>query len=275
MGPGDHKCHDGQARIATVKTRDKHDEVIVQEKLDGSNVGVARIGEHKLIPLGRAGYPAISSRFLQHRLFHNWVFENATRLLAVLQPGERLVGEWLAQAHGTRYDLNRWGDDLEPFVAFDLMIGQQRTPYMEFVERTRPGCFFYPPEISRGSAISIERVMEVIGDTNGKYCAVDPVEGAVWRVERDKLTDRHSGKRKRVVDFLVKYVRPDKIDGCYLPSVSGSGPIWNWRPPAPKAEEAQHCRYCGEVMDGPLCDNPDCEMEVEQAAEAGEEGQHG
>jgi len=33
MGPGDHKCHEGQARIATAKVRDKNDEIFVQEKL--------------------------------------------------------------------------------------------------------------------------------------------------------------------------------------------------------------------------------------------------
>ena len=41
IGPGDHKCHEGQERIATVKSRNKHDVIIVQEKLDGSNVAVA------------------------------------------------------------------------------------------------------------------------------------------------------------------------------------------------------------------------------------------
>ena len=38
MGEADHKCSEGQARIATEKARDKHDRVICQEKLDGSNV---------------------------------------------------------------------------------------------------------------------------------------------------------------------------------------------------------------------------------------------
>lgn len=33
MGPGDHSCELGQARIATLKARDRHDHVIVQEKL--------------------------------------------------------------------------------------------------------------------------------------------------------------------------------------------------------------------------------------------------
>lgn len=47
--------------------------------------------------------------------------------------------------------------------------------------------------------------------------ALDPVEGAVWRVER-----RGGG------DFLAKYVRPDKTDGCYLPEVSGRAAVWIW-----------------------------------------------
>src|SRR5438552_2604172 len=73
MGPGDHKLNEGQARILTEKTRDRHDVIIVQEKLDGSNVAVARVGR-VLMPLIRAGYPAISSKYEQHRLFAAWVF---------------------------------------------------------------------------------------------------------------------------------------------------------------------------------------------------------
>jgi hypothetical protein len=54
LGPGDHKCEAGQARIATFKARDRHDHIIVQEKLDGANVGVARV-DGVLYPLVRAG----------------------------------------------------------------------------------------------------------------------------------------------------------------------------------------------------------------------------
>jgi hypothetical protein len=32
------------------------------------------------------------------------------------------------------------------------------------------------------------------------------------------------------VDFLAKWVRPDKVDGMYLPEISGKEPVWNWRP---------------------------------------------
>ena len=68
MGAGDHHCDKGQARIATEKARDRHDTIIVQEKLDGSNVGAARI-DGAIYPLGRAGYLADTSKFRQ-----NWDF---------------------------------------------------------------------------------------------------------------------------------------------------------------------------------------------------------
>ena len=70
MGPADKHCHPGQAKIATVKERDKNDEVIVQEKLDRSNVGVAKING-QIVALTRAGYLASTSAFEQHHLFHS------------------------------------------------------------------------------------------------------------------------------------------------------------------------------------------------------------
>lgn len=155
MGPGDHACHEGQQRIATEKARDKHDVIIVMEKVDGSNVGIARVGD-EIHALGRAGYLAQSSKYEQHQLFAAWVRESEEFWRDMLQPGERLVGEWLAQAHSTRYTL-----PLGPFAAFDLMVGE--------------------------------------------------------------------------FDFMAKWVRPDKIDGKYLPGTATSVSeieIWNWRPTA-------------------------------------------
>jgi hypothetical protein len=50
------------------------------------------------------------------------------------------------------------------------------------------------------------------------HCAIDPIEGVVYRVER-----------MDAVDFLAKYVRPEKRDGIYLPEISGRAAVWNWR----------------------------------------------
>lgn len=63
--------------------------------------------------------------------------------------------------------------------------------------------------------------------------ALEPVEGAVWRVERDDPR-----LKKRVVDFLAKYVRGEKEDGKYLPMAAHPErePVWLWKP---KDEENQ------------------------------------
>lgn len=223
MGPGDHKCHEGQERIATQKSRDRHDHIIVQEKLDGSNVGVAKLNS-RILPLTRAGYLADTSRFEQHHRFHKWVMQNQDRFAAVIEEGERLCGEWLLQAHGTRYDCPH-----EPFVAFDLMKGSERLNYDLFLARISAGNFVSPHLIHRGAPFPVEEAMRLL-HVYGFHGALDPVEGAVWRVERNDLIRPSGGERKLVVDFLVKYVRPDKIDGCYLPEISSGPEIFNRYP---------------------------------------------
>jgi hypothetical protein len=72
--------------------------------------------------------------------------------------------------------------------------------------------------IHDGDAISVEAVLEKLGP-NGSHGSIDPVEGAVWRVERNGQ-----------VDFLAKWVRPDKIDGKYLVGINGvTEETWNWK----------------------------------------------
>lgn len=217
VGPGDHVCERGQARIATERQRDVKDRVIVLEKLDGSNVAVARIGD-EIVALIRAGYRADEGRYEQHRLFDRWVRVAAARFLAVLVDGERLCGEWLAQAHGTRYVLTH-----EPFVAFDLMRGDTRLPYDVLLERVKSGLFTTPKLIHWGPPLGIADALRLLGPF-GAHGAMDSVEGAVWRVERQR---RRDGIASWEVDFLAKYVRHDKRDGCYLPEISGGPAVWN------------------------------------------------
>ena len=210
-GPGDHHITDGQAQICWTQARDRHDRVLVQEKLDGSNVAVAKING-TLIPLVRAGYPAITSPYPHHALFAAWAQAHAARFAAVLQEGERLVGEWFALAHGTRYALPH-----EPFVAFDLMREATRLPYDAFQARL-DGRFVTPAVIHDGPPCPLETAQAYLA-TGGRHGALDPPEGAVWRVER-----------RGQVDFLAKWVLPDKVDGRYLPEISGQEALWLWTP---------------------------------------------
>jgi hypothetical protein len=231
LGPSDKQAQSGQVIIATQKKRDKYDLIIVSEKLDGSNVGVLKAADGSLIPLTRKGYEATSSPFLQHKYWSVWVWENSERFNQLLQPGEWCVGEWCIQAHGTRYVFNG-----EPFFLFDIFrnLKRQRVTIEELYQRNnilaKP---FEVPDILDKYCIGcmpLETIIEVLeAEPYGKHGAVDPIEGYVWRIER-----------KGIVDFLVKYVRPEKEDGIYLPERTGEKPVYNyWED---KSECIEHLR---------------------------------
>lgn len=195
MGPADHHCSPGQQVICTEKKRDKHDNIIVQEKLDGGNVGIAKVSG-KILAITRAGYLAETSPYKTHHAFKIFVQDNYARFDKVLNEGERLCGEWLLTSVGTKYNLPH-----EPLVIFDLMTGSERTPINILYERLK-GEFVMPRLLGVG-CMTIEQALTEIS-TSG-HGAIEPVEGIIWRVER-----------KGKVDFLCKYVRPEKVDGKYL-----------------------------------------------------------
>lgn len=203
LGPGDHRVNFGQERIATVKARDRHDVVIVQEKLDGSNTSVALLNG-QVLALNRAGYLAQTSPYPQHRLFARWVRDREDLFHAILEDGERLVGEWIALTHSIHYDLPH-----EPFVPFDLMREAKRATQAEVLDRI-DGRLPTPQVLATGPTL----VGAIMDAKPGHGSAV--TEGAVWRVER-----------KGKVDFLTKWVRPTLIPGALLSSITGKPDVWN------------------------------------------------
>lgn len=197
----DNVANPGQQNILTSKERDYRDTIVVQEKLDGSNCCVAKIN-NELFCLTRKGYLAKSSPFYQHHYFDKWVQRNFNRFNELLKNGERVVGEWLMQAHGTRYFLPH-----EPFVVFDLINeNNERLNFLNLLKRTAKFDFVLPKLLHIGQPLSLKKAKSMIKNESG-HGAIDPIEGVVYRCERH---DR--------VDFLCKYVRPEKIDGYYLDS---------------------------------------------------------
>lgn len=209
MTPADKHCEQGQQKIMTEKSRDRNDLIIVQEKLDGSNCSVAKVGG-QIIALTRAGYTAETSPYEQHHYFATWVGKQKERFDKLLNEGERVVGEWLMQAHGTRYELTH-----EPFVVFDIMTKHERTLYHDFLLRVLPLNFIVPKLIHIGQPLKLERAKKMISESG--HGAIDPVEGIMYRCERE-------GR----VDFLAKWVRPDKVDGKFLPELNGGHTHWNF-----------------------------------------------
>lgn len=221
MSTDDQILHIDAAKRCTEKCRDG-DVVYVQEKLDGSCVSAYRPSvdghQHKIIALGRGGDLAQNSQNEGRRLWAAFVEEHRERFLAVLEPDERIVGEWLCLVHGTRYT-----HILEPFVAFDILRGHERLGYAALQTRLQRGNWQMPLCIHQGGALSVDEAIQKLG--SGAYQAMDPVEGAIWRIER-----LHGKTKKIHVDLIAKYVRPDKIDGRFLPEKTGASALWNWHP---------------------------------------------
>ena len=121
-----------------------------------------------------------------------------------------MVGEWLALAHSTRYQLSH-----EPFVVFDVCSGDSSMSTARMDERIGPR-FARPQVLHRGVAVSVGEIDARLGEL-GHHGAIDRTEGAMWRVERGE-----------VVVARAKFVRPGKTDGALLPENSGAPAVWNW-----------------------------------------------
>ena len=235
LGPGDHRCSETMAQLATGERRDKHYRVWVTEKLDGSCVSILR-KDGLLLPLVRSGYLATSSPYEQHWHFHNWVMAHQGRFLDLLkEDGDRVVGEWIMQAHGTRYRLTKspchpWMGQ-EPWAAFDLFDGNERVCHPEAREQIKEAGFLVPRLLNEREPMTSEVAMAALDKHTGFPEAQDPREGCVWRVEHNDLIDPGRRRdREWKFKFLVKYVRSGKEDGKYLPEMSGEEPVWNWYP---------------------------------------------
>ena len=213
LGPRDYSINEGQARILTEKARDRYDTITVSEKLDGSCSAVAKVNG-SIIPLTRAGYVATTSEFEHYHHFAHWVREREHVFGALLDEGERVVGEWLGMAHGTIYNLT----NTQPWRPFDLFLSNnERACTAEFEIRVELATLQPVMYLHYGGPISVDNALALL-DRFGMPTAGGSQEGVVYRCER-----------KGKVDFLAKFVRPEKVDGCYLPNEERE-PLWLWRP---------------------------------------------
>ena len=214
LGPGDYFMTPGQERIITEKLRDKHDNVLAFEKYDGSNVGVAKVGG-KIHALTRSGYLASTSPYKQHHLFAVWVARREKMFNAMLNEGERIAGEWMAQAHGLLYNIS--GD---PIVFFDYFDAQnQRVIYEELGAKAIQFGIPIPRKLHDGGCVTVAGLLPLLNQKTKGMESVELPEGIVFRVER-----------KGKVDFLGKWVRPDFIPGIHCINVNECDLKWNVSP---------------------------------------------
>lgn len=211
LGEGDYYIGEGQERILTIKERDKHDNILVFEKYDGSNVGIAKF-ENKIFALTRSGYEASTSPYKQHHYFANWVKKRELLFADMLQNGERITGEWLAQAHGLVYKI-----EIEPIVFFDYFTkNNERVLFEELLATATKYGLQLPRQLHEGRAKSVESVLPLLNEKTKGIESVGLPEGMIYRVER-----------KSKVDFLAKWVRSDFTTGKYCINIDESDLTWN------------------------------------------------
>ena len=208
LGPADRTADAGLSARCVGEGR-PGDRVIVSEKLDGTCVAIVRDASG-LGAYGRDGMRCAASRNEGRRAFAAWVEDRAAAWREVLAAGERLVCEWLALAHGTRYELPHG-----PAVAIDGFGPGGRFCLDEVHRRAEAMGLPAARVLHDGGAVAVSEVMARLGE-RGHHGALEEAEGVVYRIER-------GGK----VIGLAKHVRPGKIDGLYLADRTGGAHAWN------------------------------------------------
>ena len=212
LGPADHSITESQTELFTGIRKRHGDRFIVTEKIDGSCVSIAK-HDNDILSLSRSGYLASDCPYEVHKAFNRWTLQRKSRLSILLLNGERLVGEWLYTAMGTKYLID---DPERLLIGFSIINEKGRIPFDEFKSRMTDTGLLQAHVISDGPAISPEEAMAYLG-SNGFHGALDGTEGAVWV---------HESKGK--FQSIAKFVKHDKIDGKYIPSISGKDEITNY-----------------------------------------------
>jgi len=132
-------------------------EVVLQEKLDGANVGVFFRSASEPVCQKRAGLLAGREK-QQYNAFRNWVWEHVEGLWTALGTRWVLFGEWLWQTHAIRYDALP-----SFFIAFDLLDrGAGRFLASAAVREMVGGLVTTVPEFWRGRAGSAAKLAVLI-----------------------------------------------------------------------------------------------------------------
>lgn len=238
VGEHDKYVHEGQERIILNGGRDKHDRITVTLKLDGTNVGVAKING-EIVALQRKGYACESSPYRQHHEFSKWVKANNERFDKLLHEGDRIAGEWLWQASGIKYKIVG-----EPFFAFDYFPyygeGKERMSRAAMVEHldvngpwVRRAPLLYDSRSQQGDRAGLASFKGLLKthQLRGLLDHVTPWDDSreiPWHEEHEGLIFRV--ERKGKFDFLAKWVRQDYQPGRYLNGIglpADADPILN------------------------------------------------
>jgi|TARA_B100001057_G_scaffold458808_1_gene508425 ATP-dependent RNA circularization protein (DNA/RNA ligase family) len=155
-------------------------EVLVEEKLDGANLGISIDSNFELQVQNRGQY--LRTPFTgQFSRLNGWLGQHSFRLIDNLRPGQILFGEWCAARHSMDYtSLPDW------FLLFDVYDLQKK----KFWSSHRRNSFASKlglkvvPNLYQGK-IELNQLVELLANSESHYRA-GPPEGIIIRKQSDQ-----------------------------------------------------------------------------------------
>lgn len=152
-------------------------DVVVEEKLDGANVGMSLALDGSLRAQNRGQYLA-EPHAGQFARLPSWLAQHGEGLRAVLKPNLILFGEWCAARHSLGYaTLPDW------FLLFDV-YDRSADRFWSSARRNalaRSAGLVTVPQVLHGKA-TVPTLKKLVGDTASRYRA-GALEGVVIRCE--------------------------------------------------------------------------------------------
>jgi len=169
-------------------------EVVVEEKLDGANMGISFSSEGDVRVQNRGQYLQLPMRG-QFEKLHSWLRPRVEMLFDALGEDLILFGEWCAARHSIGYErLPDW------FVVFDVYDRKKQQFWSTIKRNNLATQLVFPvvPKLLHGK-ISLKFLMEFV-QTQPSAFRKGPLEGVVVRCESDDW-----------LDSRAKLVRPDFV----------------------------------------------------------------
>jgi len=175
------------------------DEVVVEEKVDGTNIGLW-FDESGRFVLRHRGTNVKAVRTAEYQRLRAWAARYEPALRDVLGNRLALYGEWLYARHAIAYD-----NLPDYFIAFDV-FDRERRVFLDTAARHRVASstgLCEVPVLFRGVLGSLERLRSLLGGS--RWSSTDKAEGLVVRLERDG-----------VLILRAKFLRPGWVPGPEL-----------------------------------------------------------
>ena len=198
-------------------------DVVVEEKLDGANLGIS-LGADGTLRLQNRGQYLVPPYAGQFQRLRAWLAQHQADLCEALTPEFILFGEWCAARHSVCYErLPDW------FIAFDV-YNRAEGQFLSTAGRNafalRAGLSVVP-ELFRGHA-TLESLHQRLLTESSRYRA-GPIEGLVIRGESEQwLTARAKLVHPQFVQNIGEHWRSRKIEWNALQggaSTGRAGPI--------------------------------------------------